>query len=361
MKYRKLNTGVCADSVPVLFIFLLLALVVSSCGSTGDVVTVTMVSNANRYNGLGEQELARLEEIKKIRENKKADSELKNVIKTTPNYSVVEYLRKYPGIMDASMNDYRVGGYDVLDIVVYEEPDLTRNNVRVSADGYISFPLIGRLEVNNLTTSEIENRIADKLAEGQFVLDAHVSVSVVDYKSRKYMVLGAVKIPGTYPLKGRERVLDAISRAGGIDFQQGGNQGVIIRTTNPGTEQEEKIVIRIDLPGLLKGGDQLSNLPLADTDLLYIPKAENFYIIGQVKTPGSYPYLEKDITVVEAISKAGGFTPIAARNRTRIIRMENGEERIIEVRVDAITGAGRKGQDVLIMPGDVIVVPESFF
>ena len=59
--------------------------------------------------------------------------------------------------------------------------------------------------------------------------------------------------------------------------------------------------------------------------------------------------------------KAGGFTQIAARNRTRIIRMENGEERIIEIRVDAITSDGKKGQDVRILPGDVIVVPESFF
>jgi polysaccharide export outer membrane protein len=121
------------------------------------------------------------------------------------------------------------------------------------------------------------------------------------------------------------------------------------------------VVIRIDLPGLLKGGEQMSNLLMTDGDLLYIPKPENFYIIGQVNTPGSYPYLEKAITVVEAISKAGGFTQIAARNRTRIIRVENGNEKIIEVQVDAITGAGKKSQDVTILPGDVIVVPESFF
>jgi len=354
MRYQNFNPE-------TLLIMLLAVLVFGGCGSTGDVVKVTTVSNASPYNGLGEQELARLEAIKKIRAKKKEDSELKNVISTTPNYSVVEYLQKYPESVDESLNDYRVGGYDVLDIVVYEESDLTRSNVRVSADGYISFPLIGRLKVDGMNTSEIEKRTANKLAEGQFILDAHVSVSVADYKSRKFMVLGSVKLPGTYPLKARERLLDAISRAGGIDFEQGGNRGVIIRTLNRETVEEKKIVIHIDLPGLMKGGDQISNLPLADNDLLYIPKPDNFYIIGQVNSPGSYPYLENTISVVEAISKAEGFTPIAARNRTRIIRLENGEERIIEVRVNAITDAGKKGQDVLIMPGDVIVVPESFF
>ena len=333
-----------------------------SCATTGDVVRVTQVSAQKDYNGLGEKELARLEEIRKAREGKKPDNELKNVIQSTPNYSVMEYLSRYPDSRDASTLDYRVGGYDVLDIEVYEEEDLSRKNVPVSADGHISFPLIGRLYVENLTTSEIETRISDLLAQGQFVLDAHVSVTVIDYKSRQFMVLGSVKLPGTYPLKAKERVLDAVSRAGGVDFEQGGSHAVIIRTVNPGTgHAEEKIAIRIDLPGLLKGGDQASNLVLAANDLLYIPRAESFFIIGQVNKPGSYPYFEKQITLVEAISKAGGFTQIAARNRTRIIRMINGEEQIIQVQVDAITDSGKKGQDIGILPGDVIVVPESFF
>jgi polysaccharide export outer membrane protein len=146
-----------------------------------------------------------------------------------------------------------------------------------------------------------------------------------------------------------------------VDFTQGGKEAMIIRTEAADTVDQRKVVIRIDLNELLKGGNQLANLTLRDQDLLYIPKAENFYIIGQVKQPGSYPYLDREITLVEAISKAGGFTEIAARNRTRIIRVEDGVEKIIQVQVDAITDAGKKQQDVIVQPGDVIVVPESFF
>jgi polysaccharide export outer membrane protein len=346
------------------FLCLAITFLTSACQTTGDVVKIKNVSNVNKepsYNGLGEKELARLEEIKKSRQKDKSDSELKAVINSTPNYSALEYLELYPQAENLSRLDYRVGGYDLLDIVVYEEPDLSRQNVRVSAEGYISFPLIQRLKVDGFTTSEIETMIANELAKGQFVLDAHVSVTVADYKSQEFLVLGSVKLPGTYPLKAKEKVLDAISRAGGIDAEHGGNQGIIIRTHKDNDGNEQKIAIRIDLPGLLKGGDQVSNIALMDKDLLYVPKPDNFYIIGQVNKPGSYPYLGKEITIVEAISQAGGFTPIAARNRTRIIRMENKEEKIIEVKVDAITGAGKKGQDILVMPEDVIVVPESFF
>jgi polysaccharide export outer membrane protein len=274
---------------------------------------------------------------------------------------VAEYLADNPDANNPTALDYRVGGYDILDIMVYEEEDLSRTDVRISADGYISFPLIGRVKVDGLTTSEIERLISNKLAKGQFIIDAHVSVTVSDYRSKQFMVLGPVRNPGSYPLRARERAIDGISKAGGIDFAQGSNQMMIIRTEYPDTKKEKKIVIRVDLPALLNEGDQQSNLILADRDLLYIPKAKQFYLIGQVKKPGSFYYLDNNITLVEAISKAGGFTNIAARNRTRIVRMEDGIEKIIEVKVDAITKAGKKGQDVVIRPGDIIVVPESFF
>ena len=332
-----------------------------ACGTGGDVVRVTTISDG-KIKGLGEKELARLEEIKA--EAKKRELEnpsLKRVIQATKNYSVEEYLAMYPEADNPRALDYKVGGYDVLDIVVYEEKDLSREDLRVSADGYLSFALIGRVKVDGITTSEIEKLISNKLAAGQFILDAHVSVFVKEYKSKQFMVLGAVKEPGSYPLQAEERVLDGISRAEGIDFDRVGKQGMIIRTKNPNTENEKKIVIRLDIAGLVKEGDQRSNLLLADKDLIYIPTADFYYIIGQVREPGKYPYQEKEITLVEAISTAGGFTPIAARNRTHIIRLEDGVEKIIEIKVDAITRAGKKLHDIKIYPGDVIVVPESFF
>ena len=75
----------------------------------------------------------------------------------------------------------------------------------------------------------------------------------------------------------------------------------------------------------------------------------------------SIPLENNNTTLVEAIGMAGGFTPIASRNRTRIVRMEGGVEKIIVVKVDQITRAGKKIHDVIVRPDDIIVVPESFF
>ena len=343
--------------------------IVAACVTTGDVVKVEIVKE-DAYKDLKESERTALEKIRKSSAAKKVDSKLSNVIDKTPQLSVTEYLEKYPETSVRVSKNYRVGGYDVLNIMIYEEEDLSRKALQVSADGYITFPLIGRLKVDNLTTAEIGKLIARKLAQEQFLLDAHVSVMVADYKSKRVLVLGTVNNPGSYALRARERVLDALSKAGGIWRRTGisgkssgsaGKKGLIIRTQNPDTPQESKIVINIDLKGLLEDGDQIANLYMQDKDVLFIPAAEHFYIIGQVREPGSFALTDREITLVEAISRAGGFTPIAARNRTRIIRVEAGVEKIITVNVDAITDAGKKIQDVVIQPNDVIVVPESFF
>jgi len=339
---------------------------IAACAVGGEVVKVTTVQEGS-YAGLKKEDLAKLDEIKRGRRDKGINDSLKNIIEETRHFSVAQYLMEHPEARGPAGGDYRVGGYDVLSITVYEEKDLSRGAVRVSADGYISFPLIGRIKVDDLATSEIEKLISLKLAEEQYLLDAHVSVMVTGYNSKRFLVLGAVEKPGSYSLQARERVLDAISRAGGIRrsrdsyYEQAGKKGMIIRTENRNTDQERKIVINLDLQTLLKGRDQVSNIFLTDKDVLFIPTAEHFYIIGQIIRPGSYPLTDKDITLVEAIGMAGGFTRIAARNRTRIIRVEDGVEKIIEVKVDAITDAGKKIQDVIIQPGDVIVVPESFF
>lgn len=342
-------------SMRVLFVFTVL-FITGSCSTGKDVVRVIEVKKGETKD-LSKTELAELARIRAEKKNEKNGLGLNHVIKGTRNFSVPQYLAARPEADNPVAGEYRVGGYDVLDITVYEEDDLSRQGVRISADGFITFPLIGRIEVDGLTTSQIEKLISNKLAQGQFLIDAQVSVVVADYRSKQFMVLGPVNAPGSYPLRARERVIDGISRAGGINSEEGCNQMMIIRTENPDTEREKKIVIRIDLSALLHEGNQQSNLLLRDRDLLYISKVEPFYIIGEVQKPGSFSYSKKEITLVEAIIMAGGFDMFADRNRTRIVRMEDGVEKIIEVKVDAITEDGQKGQDILIKPGDIIVVP----
>ncbi|MCX5829785.1 MAG: polysaccharide biosynthesis/export family protein [Deltaproteobacteria bacterium] len=362
-------------SLKKLAFVLLCCLVLSACALGGNVVTVTEVSDsaqAMKALELKKADLAKFEEYKKtVVAKDPGTNTISDLLQKSASMSVSEYLAKYPDAKDA-ISDYRIGGYDVLSVIVYEEKDLSRENVRVTAEGDITFPLIGRVKVVDLTTTEVERLIAKMLAEKEYLLDAHVSVMVVKYEGRKFSVLGAVFTPGLYPLQARERVLDGISKAGGLasaaakgstgarDESQA-LEGMIIRTINPGKPDEKKIIINFDLQGLLKGRDQNANIFLAENDVLYIPTADYFYIIGEVKTPGSYAFTKKEITIAEAISMAGGFTRIASRNKTRIVRVEKGVEKIFEVKMDAITQSGKMTQAMSIRPNDLIIVPESFF
>jgi len=328
-----------------------------ACG--GEIVRVTTLQG-EKISGLKAKDIDKIQEIKKAKGDKDGDGKLSSVLKEIPHYTVSEYFAKYPEAKGA-IADYTVGGNDVLNITVYEEPDLSRERVSISAKGNITVPLIDRLKIDGLTTSEIEELISNRLAQQQYLLDAHVSVSVVEYKSKNFLVFGAINGSGTYSIKGRERLLDALSKVGGMDPTKSSSKAMLIRTLNPDSANEQRVVIEINLAKLLKKGDQRSNIHLFDKDVLYIPPVAHFYIIGQVAGPGAYDMPEGEITLVEAIGMAGGFTPIASRNSTRIIRVEDGVEKIIEVRVDAIIDAGKKIHDVIIKPDDIIVVPESFF
>ncbi len=340
-------------------LLLLLAFCAPGCAVNDEVVRVTHVQSGE-LSGLGPENAARVAEIKKARGGREISPQIGEVLGDAPQLSVAEYRSRFPEA-ECAESDYQVGGTDVLSVVVYDEPDLSKDAVPVSREGYISFPLVGRVKVAGLTPVEIERLMAHELAAKQYLLDAHVSVMVREYNSRHFMVLGTVNAPGTYTLQAGERVLNALSKVGGFDRQRAGSHALLIRTLESGTETENRVIVKIDLDSLLKRGDQASNLYLRDGDMLFVPPVSRYYIIGQVQTPGSYDMPNDEVSLVEAIGAAGGFTPIAARNKTRIIRVEEGVEKIIVINVDAITREGRKVSDIALKPDDIVVVPESFF
>lgn len=252
--------------------------------------------------------------------------------------------------------EYTVGGKDVLDITVYEEKDLSKR-VRVSEEGYITFPLLGQVKVSGLTTAQIEKKLT-KLLEKDYLVNPQVQVMVRNFESRKVSVLGAVKLPGSYSLTGRTTVVEAISKAGGIDMEEKWKNAVLLRPNQKG-DQKEITSITIDLEKLLKGGDTSLNLEVKDKDTIFIPRADTVFVYGQVKYPQAVK-LEKDLTIAEAIALAGGFTRLASQNRTRVIRVVDGKVTKINVKMADIKKGSSK-ENILLQPGDIVVVPESFF
>lgn len=239
--------------------------------------------------------------------------------------------------------DYRVGPGDVLDITVYDNDDL-KTKVRVSTNGTIVMPLLGQVEVDQLSVPEIADKITRLLADG-YLVNPQVNVFVQEFRSKKVVVLGQVRNPGLIELSGPISFLELVSRAGGLEKDAG--NGATIKRKEDGND----IVIPIDLTSLVEGGDLSQNAQILDGDTVVISKAGMCFVTGEVQEPGSYPCSE-NTSVLQMIALANGFTGKASKSGVDIVRIINGEKAIIEnVALDT----------TLVIPNDVIVVPESFF
>lgn len=240
--------------------------------------------------------------------------------------------------------EYTVGDGDVLKINVYENEDLN-TTVRVSADDTIRVPLLGEVSVEDLTVSEVALKLERLFADG-YLVSPQVDVFIEEYRSKNAIILGQINRPGQYELRGTITFLEFVSKAGGLTKDAGSK--ATIKRLDQAEAGKDKIVI--DLDRLIKEGDTSLNILVQDGDNIYISKADNFYVTGEVSEPGAYQ-LEQGMTVIKAIARAQGFTDIAQKKKVRIIRESGGEKRILE----------NVSMDEKIMAEDVIVVPESFF
>ena len=112
-----------------------------------------------------------------------------------------------------STRDYRIGTEDLLEVQVFGVDQLSRT-VRVNSGGFVSLPLIGSVEVGNLTAQEAEALIAARLAD-TYLQNPQVSLFIKEYTNQRVTVEGAVKNPGIYPLRGQTTLLRTLAMAGG--------------------------------------------------------------------------------------------------------------------------------------------------
>ena len=213
---------------------------------------------------------------------------------------------------DYADEDYLLGGGDTVNIAVYQQPDLT-TTARISQDdGTIIFPLIGEVSVVGLSPEDAGRKIEKLLKDGGFLVSPQVSFKVTDFLSQKITVMGQVNNPGEYSLKGESRVADLVSQAGGL--QQDAADTIIVVKKEDGKSVKHSI-------DLLRfyAGDMSQNIKVSRGDFVLVPKMDTFYIHGEVKRPGSFR-LERDMTLMQALSVAGGITGRGSLKGVKVTR-----------------------------------------
>lgn len=277
------------------------------------------------------------------------------------------------GGTDQKQDSYLIGREDIVDITVWQAPDLTKSVV-VGSDGTIDYPLLGNIPAMGLTTGQLQKQIEEKLAKG-YVKNPQVGVSVKEYNSKKILVFGEVSKPGLYKLKGKIPLLELLFMVGGVSTSA--KRLTIIRQSQvsadaipagllPRGEPNQKegaeasSAIEVDLIALLSKGSLSQNVMIQPGDTLYFASGtgQRYYVLGQVGTPGPYEWVQ-DITLLEAIKLAGGVNERGAANRIKVRKTIGGQKQEIKVNITDIM-RGKKKDDVIIKSGDTIIVPESW-
>lgn len=239
--------------------------------------------------------------------------------------------------------DVQLGAGDVVKISVYNNPDLSLE-ARIGETGTISYPLLGEVSVQGLTPAAASKKISDLLQKGGFIRNAQVSMIVTVMQSQQVSVLGQINRPGRYPVDGTRSITDILALAGGVSADAG-DAITLIRNRNGESRKEI-----IDLIDMVRSGGTMGNVEILPGDVIYVERAPRFYIYGEVQRPGTYR-LEKNMTVLQALSVGGGLTPRGTERGIRVKRRD-ADGKVQELRVK---------HDEMLKADDVVYVQESLF
>jgi polysaccharide biosynthesis/export protein len=244
--------------------------------------------------------------------------------------------------------EYVLGEGDLLQFSVFEAQEL-KGEVRVSARGDVTLPLVGAVSVKGTTVRDAEQKIENEYRK-KYLHNPHVTVFVKERQGGKITLLGAVKKPGMQDYYGNQRVLDVLARAEGLSDKAGS----MVQVRRSGKDPEHPVTVLIDLDKMVKTGHAELNIPIERGDVVFVPEAGMVYIDGAVHKPGTYP-IKQSMTVQEAIVTAGGLLKTASDGDIKLIRLAGDGQREVtklgmkDIMVGSADGIEVKDRDIIFV------------
>ena len=239
---------------------------------------------------------------------------------------------------------------DVVRMQVFGEPDLTVEQA-VNPSGYVTIPLVGQVFAQDLTQAQLVEVIQKGLSK--YLVEPKVQLTLSQVREPKVFVLGQVNRPGPIGFKPGQRIMEAVAGAGSFTDVAYLEAATL---THKGSQESTPV----DLRKLFLDGDMSQNLPLKDGDTIFIPEdtKNKYFVLGEVMRPMMYR-LKTNVTVIDAITTAGGPTPRGSLKNTYIIRGDPKSPQRIKVNIGKLVKSADLTQNVVLQPGDVVYVAES--
>lgn len=232
--------------------------------------------------------------------------------------------------------EYLLGAGDVIRIDVLDEKELTKQNVRIDNDGSFEYPYLGRISARGKSRRDLADAVRKGLIDGGYLINPIVTVDVETPRPRFIKVIGEVRAASKYPLTPGMTLLEGLIAAGGINTQSAGSRVILQNQSADGTAAATTREFSLDDVLNLKPE---ANPLLQEDDTISVPRAEKFYVQGQVRNTGEQVW-EPGLTVRAAIAKAGGINEKGSTRRIWIIRMIDGKEKKMDADLDTPVEVG---------------------
>jgi len=254
-----------------------------------------------------------------------------------------------PRTLTEDSGSYLLGPSDKIAVTVNNQPELT-SHLTVTQGGMITAPLVGDVHAEGLSPRQLAVRIAELLGRS-YLVDPQVDVMVEDYRSQWVLVSGEVRLPGRLALRGGTRLKEIVADVGG--FTPNAGERVTISRRIAGGEGYSTVTIERVAFEL---GE--TNPVLLEGDIIDIAPREFCYLQGQVRQPTRIA-VERGMTLLRAVSLAGGLTEWADRKEVRILYPEGVEphERMFNLRKIQ----EGKAKDPALTGGEIIIVKRRYF
>lgn len=252
---------------------------------------------------------------------------------------------------------YRIGSGDILKIEVYDEPDIS-GNFRVAPEGTISWSWVGKVKVGGESIVQINQRLEGILKEN-YIRRPRIEARVAEYHSQVVYFFGNVANPGVARLGENKSLLQNLLLTGGPRIW--GDSRITILKNREGESRKFQVSLQALLRGerdILLGNRDIVTVAAVETGGSLISE-NHVYVIGAVSSPISIPWRE-NMTALDALMEAHGLAENASGNRARLVRGQGEDKKEYRLKLDDILD-GDKDKNILLLPGDQIIVPESFF
>jgi polysaccharide export outer membrane protein len=263
--------------------------------------------------------------------------------------------------------NYVLGPNDQILVRAPQVEEINEKPFRIDSEGYINLPLVGRVRAGGMTQQELEAELVRRLKE--YIRDPQVIISITQFRSEPVFFIGAFARPGIYPLQGKRSLVEMLASIGGLQ-PNASRHLKITRRAEYGTiplpsaieDTEKKIsTVEISMGSLRENVNPAEDIILQPYDVIYVERAELVYVNGEVGRTGAIELGERDsISVLQALSQAGGFTRDAKRNQVRVLRPILNTTRRAEIDLNTNDIYAGNANDFPLLPNDVLYVPRSY-